>query len=264
MPSMKSKWLHPFSWNQVDKTLLTLQHIVSKVPDKWNLNLKTLAVRWAIVLCDGSESPHRLSKYLLGVCMYVRAQSCLTLCNPMDCSPLGSSVHGTSQARIPEWVAISFSRWSSWPRDWTWVSCISCLSRWIHYHCTTWEAVFTQQFSKNQGCDGKTRQNTSLETSPEAASCAVEQKHQAQLQLLCSYEPGRPHRQHETSECGYGCCPSPWGRAPGSPPFLSVRSSGNFDIQKLQDNFRKMVMNTVMPGLWMWLTFCGTNVSFVP
>ena len=46
-------------------------------------------------------------------------QSCLTLCNPMDHSPPGSSVHGISQARILEWVAISFSRESSQPRDQT-------------------------------------------------------------------------------------------------------------------------------------------------
>ena len=50
------------------------------------------------------------------------AQSCLTLCNPMDCSPPGSSVHGILQARILEWVAISFARGSSHPRDRTWVS----------------------------------------------------------------------------------------------------------------------------------------------
>ena len=50
------------------------------------------------------------------------AQPCLTLCDPMDYSPPGSSVHGISQARILEWVAISFSRRSSQPRDWTWVS----------------------------------------------------------------------------------------------------------------------------------------------
>ena len=50
------------------------------------------------------------------------AQSCLTLCNPMDCSPPGSSIHGIFQARILEWVAISFSRRSSRPRDWTPVS----------------------------------------------------------------------------------------------------------------------------------------------
>ena len=45
------------------------------------------------------------------------AQSCLTLCDPMDCSPPGFSVHGILQARILEWVAISFSRGSSRPRD---------------------------------------------------------------------------------------------------------------------------------------------------
>ena len=51
------------------------------------------------------------------------AQSCLTLCDPMDHSPPGSSVHGILQARILEWVAASFSRASSRPRDRTWVSC---------------------------------------------------------------------------------------------------------------------------------------------
>ena len=47
----------------------------------------------------------------------------LILCDPMDCSPPGSSVHGILQARILDWIAISFSRGSSPPRDWTWVSC---------------------------------------------------------------------------------------------------------------------------------------------
>jgi len=51
------------------------------------------------------------------------AKLCLTLYDPRDCSPPGSSVHGISQARILEWVAISFSRASSQPRDWTRVSC---------------------------------------------------------------------------------------------------------------------------------------------
>ena len=50
----------------------------------------------------------------------------------MDCSLLGSSIHGILQARILEWVAISFSRRSSWPRDWTWVSHIvgRCFTIW--------------------------------------------------------------------------------------------------------------------------------------
>ena len=50
-------------------------------------------------------------------------QSCLTLCDPMDCSPPGLSIPGVFQARILEWVAISFSRRSSGPRDQTQVSC---------------------------------------------------------------------------------------------------------------------------------------------
>ena len=43
----------------------------------------------------------------------------------MDCSPPGSSVHGISQAKILEWVAVPFTRGSSWPRDWTCTSCIA-------------------------------------------------------------------------------------------------------------------------------------------
>ena len=50
------------------------------------------------------------------------AQSCPTLCNPMDYSPPGSSNLGIFQAKVLEWVAISFSRGSSWPRNRTWVS----------------------------------------------------------------------------------------------------------------------------------------------
>ena len=53
------------------------------------------------------------------------AQLCLTLRDPMDCSLPGSSIHGIFQARVLEWVAISFSRGSSWPRDRTQVSHIA-------------------------------------------------------------------------------------------------------------------------------------------
>ena len=50
------------------------------------------------------------------------AQSCQTLCDPMDCSLPASSVHGILQAKILEWVAMPFSRGSSSPRDRIWVS----------------------------------------------------------------------------------------------------------------------------------------------
>ena len=68
-------------------------------------------------------------------------QSHLTLCNPMDCSPPGSSIHSISQARLLKWVAISFSRGSFRPRDWTHGSCISCIGRGILYHWATWEGL---------------------------------------------------------------------------------------------------------------------------
>ena len=59
-------------------------------------------------------------------------QLCLTLWDPIECSPLGSSVHGILQARILEWVAIPFFRKSSWPKDVRWVSCIAgrCFITW--------------------------------------------------------------------------------------------------------------------------------------
>ena len=66
-------------------------------------------------------------------------QSYLTLCDPMDGSPPGSSVHGILQARILEWVAAHSSR-GSWPRDGTRVSCVSCISRCVLYPCAPWEA----------------------------------------------------------------------------------------------------------------------------
>ena len=61
-------------------------------------------------------------------------------CDPMNCSPPGSSVPGIFQARILEWVAISFSRQSSLFRDQMLISCVSCTGRWILYHWAIWEA----------------------------------------------------------------------------------------------------------------------------
>ena len=74
------------------------------------------------------------------------AQWCLTLCDPMDCSLPGSSIHGIFQARVLEWVAISFSRGSSRPRDQTWVS------RTVGRHFTvwaTWKVQVAKQMSKH-------------------------------------------------------------------------------------------------------------------
>ena len=65
------------------------------------------------------------------------SQACPALCDPMDCSPPGSSVHGIILARILEWVAISSSRGSSRPRNLTCDFGISCIGKWTLYHWAT-------------------------------------------------------------------------------------------------------------------------------
>ena len=69
------------------------------------------------------------------VCMRAKSlHSCQTLCDPMDCSPPGSSVHGILQAKILEWVAMPSSRGSSWRKDWTHIAYIFCVGRQVLYH----------------------------------------------------------------------------------------------------------------------------------
>ena len=70
-----------------------------------------------------------------------------TLWEPMDYSLPDSSVHGISQARILEWVAISFSRGSSWSREKS-PSLVSCIGRWILYHWATREACSKTKHKK--------------------------------------------------------------------------------------------------------------------
>ena len=74
-------------------------------------------------LVMGWSDLHHLDSFVC-VCVLV-AQSCLTLCNPTDCSLPGFSVHGILQARILEWIAIPFSRGTSQPRNRTLVSCMA-------------------------------------------------------------------------------------------------------------------------------------------
>ena len=65
-----------------------------------------------------------------------------TICDPMDCSPQGSSVHGILQTRIPEWVPMPTSRESSQPRDWTQVSRIEGV------FLTNWAMKEAQQYDE--------------------------------------------------------------------------------------------------------------------
>ena len=93
---------------------------------------------------DVGHSPPPLKvRGCVHACVCVCAQSCQTLCDPMDCSPPGSSVCGIFQAGILEQVAISFSRGSFQPRNRTQVCFVSCTNIGILYRCVTWEpAVF--------------------------------------------------------------------------------------------------------------------------
>ena len=86
--------------------------MISKVP--FSLHIEILYICVCVYVCV----------YSICVCVLV-TQLCQTLCNPMDCSPPGSSVHGILQARILEWIAIFFSKGSSRPRDRAQVSCIA-------------------------------------------------------------------------------------------------------------------------------------------
>ena len=108
------------SW-QRDEWRSHLIWLRSKQLVSWNkllYNVKTGKMGWIIFACTYKNIPvHACSV----------AQSCTTLYDPMDCSPPGFSVHGISQARRLEWVAISYSRWSSWSG--THVSCVSCIDR---------------------------------------------------------------------------------------------------------------------------------------
>ena len=90
----------------------------------------------------------------------VCSQSCLTLCDPMDCSPPGFSVHGISQARIVEWVAISYSRGSSPTRDQTCISFIPCIGRQILYHL--WSPLSSPFFSSPFFCSGESSKSQPL------------------------------------------------------------------------------------------------------
>ena len=91
---------------------------------EWKLTFSSPVSKcWVFQICWHTECSTLTALSFLYVKVLV-TQLCLTLCNHMDCSPSGSSVHRILQERILEWVAIPFSRGSSQPRDRTWFSCI--------------------------------------------------------------------------------------------------------------------------------------------
>ena len=119
---VKSHW---FGWLEAELRpcdYLVVRMMLKRIKAKQDWELKP------IFIC-GKTMP--ITCYL---CMCSVTQSCPTLCDPMDCSLPSSSVHGTFQARILKWFAISFSRGSSPCRDWNCISQVSCrqiVYRWV-------------------------------------------------------------------------------------------------------------------------------------
>ena len=150
MDYMTTNYLHEMDKSLEKPALLKLTHeemenlnrfpsqpsplVPSSFPDVLVSLSQTVHLLWAVNSCltDNTQVC-----YFAQMC--VCAQLCPTLCDPMDCSPPGASVHGILQARILEWVAISFSREPSQPRDQTcvclhWQADSLPLSHWEALH----------------------------------------------------------------------------------------------------------------------------------
>ena len=108
-------------------------------------SLRILTIAWGFcfllpaVFSEFCLFPVLASAFHMGAHACSVAKSCPILCDTMNCSLPGSSVHGIFQARAPEQVAISYSRRSFRPRDWT---CIFCIAG-RFFTSATWEALIT-------------------------------------------------------------------------------------------------------------------------
>ena len=77
-------------------------------------------------------------------CVYSVTQSCPTLCDPLDCSPPGSSVHEVFQSRVLDWVAISSSKGSSQPRDQTKIFCTPLIAGRFFTTELSWKPLYSR------------------------------------------------------------------------------------------------------------------------
>ena len=153
---MQETWVRSLGCEDpLEKEMATLQYFCLENPmDRW---------AWCATVHKESDTTEQLSlsiytkRYVRDIDTYMDAVavyllSCVWLfATTPDYRPPGSSVHGISRARILEWVAISFSKGSSWSRDQT---CISCIGKQILYHCATWEDQSTVLSPKKIHCTG--------------------------------------------------------------------------------------------------------------
>ena len=134
----KTQWIYTHRSLLLPSTILVFL-LSTHQPSKRLLSFFPLLVLLSLIPWQ------KISVTLELTCSCSVAQSCPTLCDPMDCSSSGSSVHRIFQMRILDWLAI-FSRGSSQPRDRILVSWVSCTCMQILYHGATW-ATFRKRRS---------------------------------------------------------------------------------------------------------------------
>ena len=156
------------------------------------------------------------------------------ICDPMDCSPPVSPVHGISQARILEWVVISYLRGSSQPRDPNHISCISCIGRQILYCCATWEAPIRHSWKVNPSRDAGICNQLFLS---QGAGVGMQRQ-----------QPGKGSYVFRTTTTpAPDCLPASWRCQRGSPSFFSSPMASPLPLVLL---------------LWGWPLFANSHGKF--
>jgi len=119
--------------------------------------------RWGNVQGPGHRAEENIGHEAF---IYMSLTACLLSCsvvsNSMDCNPPGSSVHWILQARRLEWVAMPSFRGSSWPKDRTQVSYVSCIGRWVLYHQHHLGSPGTPQYLGNKAGDRTTPNSNAI------------------------------------------------------------------------------------------------------
>ena len=134
-------------------------------------------------------------------------QSCPTLCDPVDCSLLGSSARGIFEARMLEWVAISFSRGSSLHRDRTQVSCIvgRCFTVWATY--PTSEIGVAAKRSYPTSKEWQLHRRRRPERSYSTFKVRRGSRHMTHQSHCWAYTPGKPElKETQVSQCSSQHC----------------------------------------------------------